>query len=133
MCDFDVNETQYQMSRSYCICFYRLSSSPKYGSFATKYVSHLRLSIWYCGRRITRSRGRMWMKTRRTHGAIVWVWGDRKWTFRTTTVTHILETTLVVMQSSTQRELRGENCLYRLSLPSACLVNPQQLLMLRIA
>jgi len=33
----------------------------------------------------------MWMNTLRTHGAMVWVWGVRKWTFRTTTVTQILK------------------------------------------
>ena len=41
--------------------------------------AHLCLSnVLYCGRRITRRRGRMWMKTRRTHGAIECVCGDRK-------------------------------------------------------
>ena len=30
--------------------------------------------------------------TRFTQGAILWVCGDRKWTFSTTTVTHILKT-----------------------------------------
>ena len=36
------------------------------------------------------SLGRMWMKTRRTHGDIVCVCGERKWTFSTTTVTQML-------------------------------------------
>ena len=31
------------------------------------------------------------MKTLRIQGAIVWVWGVLKWTFSTTTVTHILK------------------------------------------
>ena len=43
---------------------------------------------WYL--RITNNRGRTWIKTRRTHGAITCVCGDRKWTLRTTTVTHML-------------------------------------------
>ena len=32
----------------------------------------------------------MWMKTRRTHGAILCVCGERKWTLSTTTVTQML-------------------------------------------
>ena len=49
--------------------------------------------ILFCGwgLRITSNRGRIWIKTRLTQGAIVWVWGDRKWIFKTTTVTQILE------------------------------------------
>jgi len=40
---------------------------------------------------MTRSLGRIWRKTRRTHGAITCVCGVRKWTFRTRTVTHMLQ------------------------------------------
>ena len=49
----------------------------------------------YCGGcgglSMIRSRGRIWMKTRLTQGAITWVCGDRKWMFSTTTVTHMLQ------------------------------------------
>jgi hypothetical protein len=34
--------------------------------------------------------GKMWMNTRRTHGDIVCVCGERKCTFSTTTVTQML-------------------------------------------
>jgi hypothetical protein len=40
---------------------------------------------------MTKRRGRMWMKTRLTQGAITWVCGDRKWMLSTTTVTHMLQ------------------------------------------
>ena len=55
--------------------------------------SNLNTYILFCGwgLRITNNRGRMWMKTLLTHGAMVWVCGDRKWIFRTTTVTQILK------------------------------------------
>ena len=52
------------------------------------------------GLRMTRSRGNMWMKTRRTHGAIVCVWGERKWTFRTTTVMHILNVSNIIVNKT---------------------------------
>ena len=42
------------------------------------------------GRRMTRRRGRMWMKTLLIHGAMVWVCGDRKCMLSTTTVTQML-------------------------------------------
>ena len=43
------------------------------------------------GLRMTRRRGSSWMKRRRTHGAIRWVWGDLQCTFSTNTVTTILK------------------------------------------
>ena len=46
---------------------------------------------WYWGLFMMRSRGRIWMKTLLTQGAILCVWGDRKWTLSTRTVTHILQ------------------------------------------
>lgn len=48
-------------------------------------------SNWYWGLRMTKSLGSIWMNTLFTQGAILCVWGDRKWTFNTTTVTHMLE------------------------------------------
>lgn len=45
----------------------------------------------YTGRLITSNLGKWLIKIVRTHGAIVWVWGDRKWMFKTITVTHILQ------------------------------------------
>jgi hypothetical protein len=45
----------------------------------------------YCGLFITNNFGNTWIKTRFTQGAILCVCGDRKWTFKTTTVTHMLE------------------------------------------
>ena len=48
------------------------------------------LSGWNWGRFMMRSLGRIWMNTRFTQGAILCVCGERKWTFSTTTVTHIL-------------------------------------------
>jgi len=39
---------------------------------------------------MTSSLGKMWMKTLRTHGAMVCVCGVRKWMFSTTTVTQML-------------------------------------------
>lgn len=47
-------------------------------------------SIRHWGLLIANSLGRMWMKTRRTQGAIRCVCGERKWTFNTTTVTQML-------------------------------------------
>lgn len=44
----------------------------------------------YFGRFMKRNFGRKSMKKIFTQGCIVWVWGDLKWTFSTTTVTHIL-------------------------------------------
>lgn len=44
----------------------------------------------YFGRFMKRNFGRNSMKKIFTHGCIVWVWGDLKWTLSTTTVTHIL-------------------------------------------
>ena len=40
---------------------------------------------------ITSSLSKRWMKTLLTHRDIKCVWGDRKWTLRTTTVTQILQ------------------------------------------
>lgn len=48
------------------------------------------LSLFSSYLRITRSLGSTWIKTRRTHGAITWVCGERKCTFNTTTVTQML-------------------------------------------
>ena len=54
---------------------------------------------FFPGLRITNNRGSICMKTRRTHGAIVWVCGDRKCTLRTTTVTHMLENKIILVYS----------------------------------
>lgn len=43
------------------------------------------------GRFITSNLGKWLMNIVRTQGAIVWVCGDRKWMFRTMTVTHMLK------------------------------------------
>lgn len=44
----------------------------------------------YIGRFITSNLGKWLINIVRTHGAIVWVCGDRKWMFKTITVTHML-------------------------------------------
>lgn len=58
----------------------------------TAFDTNLLVSNLYCGLLMTKSRGRMCIKTLFTQGAILCVCGERKWTLRTTTVTHILET-----------------------------------------
>ena len=71
----------------------------KVGSYSLEIVLHQQdLRVPYLcwsssktGLFITKSLGKMWMNTRRTQGAMVCVWGVRKWTFRTTTVTQILK------------------------------------------
>ena len=45
----------------------------------------------YIGRLITSNLGKWSINIVRTQGAIVWVWGERKWMFKTITVTHILK------------------------------------------
>ena len=56
----------------------------------TRRKSYLCLSFSKWGRFMLRSLGRIWMKTLLTQGVIVCVCGVRKWTFKTTTVTHML-------------------------------------------
>lgn len=53
-------------------------------------ISYL-VSKLYCGLLMNRNLGRKFMKTVFIHGAILWVCGERKWTFNTTTVTQILK------------------------------------------
>lgn len=53
-------------------------------------VTHLFVSKLYCGRFINNNFGRKSIKNFLTHGAILCVCGERKWTLSTTTVTHIL-------------------------------------------
>ena len=53
----------------------------------------------YGGRRINNKRGKMCIKTRFTHGAILWVAGDRKWTLSTITETHIDNVTRIIVNS----------------------------------
>lgn len=52
---------------------------------------YLFVSNTYCGLFMTNKRGKMWIKTLFTQGDILCVCGERKWTFSTTTVTHILK------------------------------------------
>lgn len=53
-------------------------------------LDYLLVSNTYFGRFMKRNFGRKSMKKILIHGFMVCVWGDRKWTFSTTTVTHIL-------------------------------------------
>lgn len=53
-------------------------------------LNYLLVSNTYFGLFMKRNFGRKSMKKTLTHGCITCVWGDLKWTFNTTTVTHIL-------------------------------------------
>lgn len=53
-------------------------------------LDYLLVCNTYFGRFMKRNLGRKSMKKILIHGFMVCVWGDRKWTFSTTTVTHIL-------------------------------------------
>ena len=72
----------------FCTC--ELGMSPC-DIYLIKWLNHT--YSWFPGRLMTRSRGRMCINTRLTQGAIVCVWGERKCTFRTTTVTQMLKNT----------------------------------------
>lgn len=67
--------------------------------------SSFSISILYCGDRMRRRRGRMRMNTRRTHGDILWVDGERKCTLSTAIATSTLTVTSIIVNTwATERE-----------------------------
>lgn len=54
---------------------------------------------------MTSNLGRIWIKTRRTQGAITCVCGERKCTLSTTTVTHILKGNKTKNKLNVKREV----------------------------
>lgn len=76
-------------------CGTRTKSSAIRAETSPGKLSHSTHLYWskppYIGRFITSNLGKWLINIVRTHGAIVCVWGDRKWMLSTITVTHILQ------------------------------------------